>query len=63
VSTSWRQLPEPARSLAVAVADGGAVGHAPILIADLLAGSGGRLGGYLDGAFADIARAELMEQP
>jgi hypothetical protein len=37
--------------------------HAPLLIADLLAASGRRLDGYLDAAFAEIARAETMEMP
>jgi hypothetical protein len=37
--------------------------HAPLLVADLLAGSGRRLDGYLDAAFAEIARAETMELP
>lgn len=37
--------------------------HAPLLIADLLAASQRRLDGYLDAAFAEIARAETMEMP
>lgn len=37
--------------------------HAPLLVADLLTASGRRLAGYLDAAFADIARAELNEMP
>jgi hypothetical protein len=37
--------------------------HAPLLIADLLAAGGRRLSGYLDAAFAEIARAEIMELP
>jgi hypothetical protein len=37
--------------------------HAPLLVADLLALSGRGLAGYLDAAFAEIARAETMEMP
>jgi hypothetical protein len=37
--------------------------HAPLLIADLLAASGRPLAGYLDAAFAEIARAETVEMP
>jgi hypothetical protein len=37
--------------------------HAPLVIADLLATGRRRLGGYLDAAFTEIARAETMEQP
>jgi hypothetical protein len=37
--------------------------HAPLLIVDLLATGRRRLDGYLDGAFAEIARAETMEMP
>jgi hypothetical protein len=37
--------------------------HAPLLIADLLAAGRRPLGGYLDAAFTDIARAETMEMP
>src|SRR2546422_952004 len=37
--------------------------HAPLLIADLLAAGQRPLGGYLDAAFTEIARAETMEMP
>jgi hypothetical protein len=37
--------------------------HAPLLVADLLARSGRGLAGYLDSAFAEIARAETIEMP
>lgn len=37
--------------------------HAPLLVDGLLAGSGRRLGGYLDAAFTEIARAETVEMP
>ncbi len=37
--------------------------HAPILVADLLGVARRPLAGYLDAAFADITRAETMEQP
>jgi hypothetical protein len=38
-------------------------GHAPLLIADLLGGVRRRLNSHLDAAFAEILRAETMEQP
>jgi len=37
--------------------------HAPLVIADLLAASGRRVGPYLDRVFADIAREQSMELP
>jgi hypothetical protein len=37
--------------------------HAPLLVADLLALSRRGLAGYLDAAFAEIARAETIEMP
>ena len=37
--------------------------HAPLLIADLLAASGRRIGPYLDAAFADLATGAAMEMP
>ena len=37
--------------------------HAPLLIASLLGVTGGSLPRYLDDAFAELARAELMEMP
>lgn len=37
--------------------------HGPVLLADLLAGSGRRLDPYLAKAFLEIARTELMEAP
>ena len=37
--------------------------HAPLLLADLLAAGGRRLGPYLDAIFAEIAREESMEFP
>jgi hypothetical protein len=37
--------------------------HGPLLVADLLAAGGRRLDGYLAAAFAEIARAELVEPP
>jgi hypothetical protein len=37
--------------------------HAPVLIADLMAGTRRRLDFYLETAFAEIARAETMEAP
>jgi hypothetical protein len=37
--------------------------HAPLLIADLLAGTGRRIGTYLDVAFADLATGAAMEMP
>jgi hypothetical protein len=37
--------------------------HGPLLTADLLAGSGRPLGGYLTASFAEIARAETVEPP
>ena len=39
------------------------VRHAPLLLADLLAAGARRLGPYLDGVFAEIAREESMEFP
>jgi hypothetical protein len=50
--------PEPRRLSALEVAS-----HAPLLIADLLAGSGRPLSRYLDAAFAEIYRAETIEMP
>jgi len=37
--------------------------HAPLIVADLLAVAGRPLTGYLDAAFAEIARAETVEAP
>jgi len=37
--------------------------HAPLVIADLLAASGRRIGPYLDAAFADLATGAAMEIP
>ncbi len=37
--------------------------HAPLIITALLPAGGRRLDGYLDAAFAEIARAEEMEMP
>jgi hypothetical protein len=37
--------------------------HAPLLVADLLAAADRPLAGYLDAAFAEIARAEMVELP
>jgi len=37
--------------------------HGPLLTADLLASAGRPLGGYLTASFAEIARAETVEQP
>jgi hypothetical protein len=37
--------------------------HAPLLVADLLALARRGLAGYLDAAFAEIARAETIEMP
>jgi hypothetical protein len=39
------------------------VWHAPLLAADLLPYCAGHLGGYLEAAFAEIARAETEELP
>ncbi|MFR9777448.1 hypothetical protein ACL02O_15500 [Micromonospora sp. MS34] len=36
-------------------------GHAPLLVADLLAAAGRPLGGYLTAAFAEVARTELHD--
>ncbi|HEV7899297.1 MAG TPA: hypothetical protein VGP31_15805 [Planosporangium sp.] len=37
--------------------------HAPLLVADLIARSDRGIAGYLDAAFAEIARAETEEMP
>jgi hypothetical protein len=37
--------------------------HAPLVIADLLAASGRRIGPYLDAAFADLATGAAMDTP
>lgn len=37
--------------------------HAPLVIADLLAASGRRIGPYLDSAFADLAAGAAMDTP
>jgi hypothetical protein len=37
--------------------------HAPLVIADLLAASGRRIGPYLDAAFADLAAGAAMDLP
>jgi hypothetical protein len=50
------EQPQPPAGLEV-------VRHAVLLVAVLLTASGGSFGSYLDAAFAEIAAAELTEQP